>query len=315
MTMPTATTATIRIGSLPEVAPLGVGTWAWGDTLYWSYGKDYQQTDLEEAYRASLQAGVTFFDTAEFYGFGRSERLLGSFVQQQPGAIIASKFFPYPWRLSRRQLLGALRASLQRLGVKQLDLYQLHWPFPPRSVETWADALADAHERGLVREIGISNCDERLMARVERQLAKRGLKLASNQVDYSLLTRTPERGLLQACRDRGVVLIAYSPLAQGLLSGKYGVDRPLPGVRGRRFNALLARLTPLLSELRALAEQRGKTPAQIALNWVIAKGALPIPGAKNAAQAEQNAGALGWLLSPDEVAALDELSDRVRRRS
>ena len=296
---------TTKIGSLPPLAPLGLGTWAWGDKLFWNYGQDYHQSDLERAYQVSLQAGVTLFDTAEVYGLGKSERLLGAFAQQQPGAVMASKFFPYPWRLSRRQLLLALKGSLKRLGIKQLELYQLHWPFPPRSLEIWADALAEAQERGLIREVGISNCNEGQMARVQQQLAKHSLKLASNQVEYSLLRR-PNNGLLQACQDSGVVLIAYSPLAQGLLSGKYGVDKPLPGVRGRLHNRKLKQLSPLLQLLREVAEQHNKTPAQVSLNWLIAKGALPIPGAKNAHQAEQNAGALGWLLSPDEVSALDE---------
>jgi len=305
MTTHIASATTVQIGSLPALAPLGLGTWAWGDKLFWSYGKDYHQPDLERAYRGSLEAGVTLFDTAEVYGLGKSERLLGAFAQQQPGAVVASKFFPYPWRASRRQLLLALKGSLKRLGVKQLELYQLHWPFPPRSLESWADALAEAQERGLIREVGISNCNEKQMARVQQRLAKHGLKLASNQVEYSLLRR-PEGGLLQACRDSGVVLIAYSPLAQGLLSGKYGVNNPLPGIRGRVHNRKLKQLSPLLQLLREVAERHGKTPAQVSLNWLIAKGALPIPGAKNASQAEQNAGALGWLLSPDEVSVLEE---------
>ncbi|MBS3965870.1 MAG: aldo/keto reductase [Truepera sp.] len=305
MTTHIASAPTVQIGSLPPLAPLGLGTWAWGDKLFWSYGRDYHQSDLEQTYRVSLKAGVALCDTAEVYGLGKSERLLGAFAQQQPGAVIASKFFPYPWRASRRQLLLALKGSLRRLGVKQLDLYQLHWPFPPRSLETWADALAEARERGLIREVGISNCNERQMARVQQQLARRGLRLASNQVEYSLLRR-PAEGLLQACRDSGVVLIAYSPLAQGLLSGKYGVDKPLPGVRGRLHNRKLKQLSYLLQLLREVAERHGKTPAQVSLNWLIAKEALPIPGAKNANQAEQNAGALGWLLSPDEALTLDE---------
>ncbi len=299
-----------------RVTPLGLGTWQWGDTMFWGYGKDYSENEIKAAFDASLAGGVTFFDTAEVYGRGRSERFLGQFMAgRRDGLTIATKFMPLPWRLGKGQLVAALRKSLERLGLAQVDLYQVHWPLPPRPVEFWADALADAVQAGLTRTVGVSNYNTDQMRRAYDVLARRGVPLASNQVEYSLLQRAPERsGLLEACRELGVTLIAYSPLAQGMLTGKYGPDNPPPGLRGRRFRReYLARIQPLVGLLREIGTAHGgKSPNQVALNWLICKGAVPIPGAKNARQAQENAGALGWRLTEDEVAALDAASDATR---
>ena len=310
-----------------RVSPLGVGTWAWGDRLIWGYGRGYTAADLQAAFQASVAAGVTFFDTAEIYGWGTSERLLGRFLAgeshgaSQTGAggdterassgsrpVLATKFFPFPWRLRRQSLLRALRGSLRRLGMAPVDLYQIHWPFPPVPIDTWVDGLAEAVEQGLTRAVGVSNYSAGQLRRAHDRLARRGIPLASNQVQYSLLHRAPERdGVLAACRDLGVTLIAYSPLAMGLLTGKYSLQQPPPGWRARRYP--LTRIGPLVDELSAIGEVRGgKSPSQVALNWLMAKGALPIPGAKTARQAQDNAGALGWRLTEDEVARLDQVS-------
>jgi aryl-alcohol dehydrogenase-like predicted oxidoreductase len=153
------------------------------------------------------------------------------------------------------------------------------------------------------------------MQRAHTALARRGIPLASNQVEYSLWQRKPETsGLLEVCRQLDVTLIAYSPLAQGLLTGKYTPKNPPPGVRGRRYGRALGKVQPLVSLLRDLgAVHGGKTPAQVALNWTICKDAVPIPGAKNARQAMDNAGALGWRLSPEQVQALDRASAQAAR--
>ena len=304
----------MRLGhSGPQVAAVGVGCWAWGDRLYWDYGQSYTQEDLRAAFHASLAAGLTFFDTAEVYGLGNSERLLGAF-EAEAGAevVIASKFFPLPWRLSRGQLLGALRHSLRRLGVPQIQLYQMHWPFPPVSIERWMDAMADAVEAGLIKQVGVSNYSPRQTERAHTALQERGLHLASNQVRYSLLDRGPERnGLMQLCKELEVTVIAYSPIAQGLLTGKYGSQNP-PPPRRRVSSGTLESLQPLLKEMGRIGSAHGdKTPAQVAVNWCMAKETLPIPGAKNGRQATENAGALGWSLSAEDLARLDELSGRL----
>lgn len=302
-----------------KISPLGIGTWAWGDTVFWQYGKGgYSDADLEAAYQASLAYGVNFFDTAEVYGLGRSERLLGRYARQAGWpVVIASKFFPFPWRLSSLQLRRALRKSLDRLGMERIDLYQMHWPFPPVPIAAWMDGLADAVQAGLIRAVGVSNYNVDRMQRAHAALARRGIPLASNQVEYSLWQRKPETsGLLEVCRQLGVTLIAYSPLAQGLLTGKYTAENPPPGLRGRRYRRDLPRIQPLTGLLREIGAAHGnKTSAQVALNWAICKGTVPIPGAKNARQARDNAGALGWRLSQDEVQALDRASARAANPS
>ncbi len=294
---------------------MGIGTWAWGDRLLWSYGRDHTDADLEAAYRTSLAGGIRLFDTAEFYGQGRSERLLGQFIHDGGTPVkVATKFVPFPWRPHGKDLLAALRRSLGRLGLETLDLYMMHVPLPPVPIDTWMDAMADAVEAGLTRAVGVSNYSVRQMRHAHGALARRGLSLASNQVQYNLLQRGVERnGLMDACRELNVRLVAYSPLAQGLLTGKYTPDQPLPGIRGLRFSRRrLAQAAPLIELLRDIGRAHGdRPPTQVALNWIIAKGALPIPGAKNAWQAETNAGALSWSLPADEVAALDAASDAV----
>lgn len=303
--------------SLLDEFELGIGTWAWGDRRFWGYGRSYGDADLRGAFDAAIASGVRLFDTAEAYGFGQSERLLGRFMAEAGEPIaIATKFFPYPWRVAGSQLLRALRRSLARLGVAQVDLYQMHWPFPPRSVAAWMEPLARAVSEGLVKEVGVSNYSAAQMRTAFERLAARGVRLASNQVEYSLLKRDVEfNGVLDACRDLNVKLIAYSPLAMGMLSGKYTPDAPPPGVRGLRYRSpLLARIRPLIGLLDEIGRGHGdKSRNQVALNWLICKGVLPIPGAKNAAHASENAGAAGWRLTAADVAALDEASLAFRK--
>lgn len=293
----------------PQMPAVGVGCWAWGDRLFWDYGRTYVKEDLHAAFKASLAEGVTFFDTAEVYGIGASEKLLGEFIAESSAeVVVASKCFPFPWRISSRQLKGALQNSLRRLALAQIQLYQMHWPYPPVKIESWMHAMADAVEAGLVKQVGVSNYSPQQTELAHQTLQSRGLHLASNQVRYSLVDRRPETsGLLKLCKDLGVTVIAYSPLAQGALTGKYSPQNPPPRQRG--FNpARLAQLQPLVAELRRIGISRGnKTPAQVAINWCVAKGSLPIPGAKNERQAKENAGALGWSLSEEELERLERL--------
>lgn len=298
-----------------HITPVGVGTWQWGDRMMWSYNRTHTAQDVRAAFQVSLEEGLNFFDTAEVYGSGRSEKLLGQFLKEtSKPVVVATKFFPFPWRLGKGAFRSALRLSLERLGLERLDLYQIHWPFPPVPIETWMNAMADAVKDGLVRAVGVSNYDNLQMRRAFVALSQREVSLASNQVEYSLLNRRIEKnGLLALCQELGVTVIAYSPLAKGILSGKYTPQNPPPGLRGRAYNrTYLQRVQPLIRLLRQIGEEKGgKTPAQVALNWVLCKGGVAIPGAKNARQAQENAGALGWRLSDDEVSALDRASDEV----
>jgi aryl-alcohol dehydrogenase-like predicted oxidoreductase len=291
-----------------RVSPLGVGTNSWGTGRQADPG-------LQPTFDAALNAGLNFFDTAEMYTFGGSERTLGQFLPAAgPAAVVATKFFPLPWRLKKSSLIAALRGSLERLQIDRVDLYMIHMPVPPVSIETWMDALADVVEAGLARAVGVSNYNVDQMRRAHAALARRGIPLASNEVGYSLLNRRVEHNGVQAlCRELDVALIAYQPLASGLLTGKYS-----PAVRPGGYRRLLfsrdrlSRIQPLVDLMRKLGEAHGgKSAPQVALNWLIGKGALPIPGAKNPGQAQDNAGALGWRLSDDAIAVLDGASDEI----
>lgn len=301
-----------------KVSRLGIGTWAWGDGLYWGYGSNYGEQDLQQAFDETLNDGINFFDTAEIYGLGKSEKFIGQFRAASPSgktARIATKFFPMPWRLTHGQVVGALRGSLKRLGMDTVDLYQIHWAVPWVSVETVMDGLADAVQKNMTRAVGVSNYDVGQVRRAHARLAKHGIPLATNQIEYNLLHRGPDfGGMMEACRELGVTVIAYSPLKYGVLTGKYSPSKPLPGARGRQFGAsYLKHVEPLMSVLRQVAEKNGKSVPQTAVNWVMQRGAIPIPGAKNLKQARENAGALGWTLSAQDMDTLTQVSDRVSR--
>ncbi|MCE1254147.1 MAG: aldo/keto reductase [Anaerolineae bacterium] len=298
-----------------EGVELGIGTWAWGDRLFWGYGQGYHQEDLEAVFNSCLNLGFNFFDTAEVYGQGLSETYLGQFIKKTNKRVkIASKFMPFPWRLLRGSLTRALQGSLKRLGITRLDRYQIHWPMPPINIETWMDAMTDVYQAGLIGAVGVSNYERGQMLRAYDVLAREGIPLASNQVEYSLINRKVEKnGLLKLCQERGIKLIAYSPLGQGVLSGKYSADNPMSGVRARRYDRkFLEKLDPLLTLMRQIGEaHERRSPAQVAINWVMCKGALPIPGAKTVAQSEHNARATGWRLNEEEIALLDAASDKL----
>ena len=294
----------INLGSSDlRVSALGIGTNAWNNNA-----------ELTSVFQTAQNLGINLFDTAEVYQLGGSERRLGQIMRatgQRP--ILATKFMPYPWRWSPSNLLDALRNSLKRLQTNQVDLYQIHFAFPPVAIETWVNALADAAQAGLTRAVGVSNYNPAQMKRAHAALAKRGVALVSNQVEYSLLKRDVERnGLLDLCRELNVTLIAYKPLAKGLVSGRYTPDHPPQGLIGVMYNREYVRkIQPLVDQLRQIGEKHGKTCTQVALNWLICKGTLPIPGATSVRHLEENAGAMGWRLSQDQVATLDQLSAQI----
>ncbi|MBV6623555.1 MAG: aldo/keto reductase [Rivularia sp. (in: Bacteria)] len=300
-----------------SVTPLCLGTWAWGDKLFWNYGNGYGSEQLEQAFRAAIEAGITFFDTAEVYGLGLSEELLGKFMKNTDKEVqIATKFGPLPWRFSAESVSEALTESLKRLQVQQIALYQVHWPFTFfMSQETLMNALATEVEKGRIKTIGVSNYSQSQMQEAHEILARRGIPLAVNQVRYSLLTRQVEsQGIIATAKRLGVKILAYSPLAQGLLTGKYSLDSNTNPTGARsidpRFNKdNLRKIEPVISLLRNIGEKYNRTPAQVALNWLIAQGnVIPISGVKTAEQVTQNAGAVDWKLNDDEVNSLNEIS-------
>ena len=306
------TTTKVPLGTSDvRVSPLGIGTWAWGARFFWG---EYSIPDLQAAFDASVAGGVALFDTAEMYGLGRSETLTGTFLKTtDKETVIATKFFPFPWRLTKGSLHKALQNSLKRLDLPKVDLYQIHFPSPPMPIDVWISALGDVIDAGLAHLGGVSNYNVAQTRRAHALLSNRGIHLTSNQVHYSLLHRDPEHnGLLDLCRELDITLIAYSPLAQGVLTGKYTPNAPLPGVRGRRYNQdFLLRIQPLIGLMREIGQaHEGKTPVQVAINWVICKGALPIPGARNIRQAQEILGSLGWKLTQDEVFALEQAAEK-----
>ena len=293
---------------------MGLGAWQWGDRVVWQYGHGYGEQQVHEAFLATIGEGIRFIDTAELYGNGLSERLLGRFMKmtEQP-VLIATKFFPWPWRFYKGAILRALKGSLARLDMESVDLYQIHWPSPIMNTDSMMEGLAECVKSGMTRTVGVSNFGQSRMLAAYSSLARHNVALASNQVHYSMLSRAVEKnGTLARCKELGIRLIAYSPIEKGLLAGKYSGDKPPPGSRARNYAGLLPKIQPLLKLMTVIGQDHGgKSNAQVALNWVICKGALPIPGAKNAAQAQENAGALGWRLTDEEMAKLDEISDSI----
>ena len=304
-----------KLPSIFQDLELGIGTWQWGDRLYWGYGTHYDEDTLREAFISCLDHGIRFFDTSEVFGMGKSETLLGRFLSEtELKTIIATKFMPFPWRLRKSSLIKALKKSISRLNREYIDLYQIHMSLPPLTIETWMDAMLDAYQIGLVKTIGVANFDRSQMQRAYDALIRQGVRLNSNQVEYNLLNRSIEKnGLLKHCQDLNIALIAYSPLSQGVLSGKYSIDTPPSGMRGRRYNRkFMEKIEPLVKAMKKIgADHAGKTCAQVALNWIICKGAFPIPGIKNIEQVEENSGAGGWELTDEEISRLDLMSDQI----
>ncbi len=292
---------------------IGLGAWSWGDRVVWNYGKGYNDADIESGFNVSVENGVCFVDTADIYGNGRSEHLLGQFLKQnQTPVIVATKFFPLPWRWSKASVTRALHNSLERLGLERVDLYQIHWPSPLIPVETYVEGLASAHRLGLARAVGVSNYNKNQMQRAITVLSKYDIPLASNQVEYHLLNRSIEKnGLLARCQELGIRLIAYSPLAMGLLTGKYNSENLPPGTRNGKYSSIIKEIQPLIHLMTSIGQDLGgKSVAQVALNWCICKNTLPIPGAKNFHQAEMNAGSIGWRLTGEQISKLDAASDQ-----
>ena len=317
MSEPRQEPTSIRLGRTDiQVSRLGIGAMVWGDMStapWWSparsvYGPTSTASEQRDALEVSLAAGMNFLDTAAMYGKGASERRVGELTRGKD-VVVATKF-PFGNFSRESSLPRTLDESLTRLQRTQVDLYQIHYPFPWMSIPKLMNLMADAVQAGKIRAVGVSNYDAKKMRTAHAELAKRGLPLASNQVQYSLLRRDPEtNGVLDACRELGITLIAYMPLAAGALTGKYSAtSRPVGWRQYMRYfrGKNLAVLSDLLDLMREIGGRYGMGPSQVALRWLMQQdGVLPIVGAKNAGQARQNAGALGFELDDDEVDALD----------
>jgi len=293
-----------------RVSAIGLGCWQFG-SHDWGYGNAYGETTAVELVHGALDLGVNLLDTAEVYAHGVSEAIVGRAIEgRRDEAVVATKVLPIWPTASRVHEHG--RLSALRLGVSMIDLYQVHWPnpvVPLRSTMTGMRRLLDA---GIVAHVGVSNFSPSRWEAAERDL---GGPVASNQVHFSLLQRKPDRGNVEYAQQHDRLVIAYSPLEQGVLGGKYDAAHP-PAGPARRNNPLclsenLERATPVIEALRRIAKAHDATPAQVALAWLIRKpNVVAIPGASSVAQLEHNVAAADLDLTGDEDEELTAESDR-----
>jgi len=296
-----------------SVPPMAIGTWSWGDEV-WGH-KEEDMANIREAWDAGNAEGLTFYDTAEVYGEGKSESIIGELIRgtdekTRSQLYIATKYLPFPRPAHvfffSPGIISACQKSLKRLGVKSIDLYLVHAPGGIHSFAAEAKQLAYVYKQGWVKAIGVSNFSKEELIKMYDLLAGYDVPLVSNQVEFSLLRLLPETsGLLAEMKKRNMTCLAYSPLGMGRLTGKYSASNPVP--KGRKFGSQYTweQLDPLIADMKVLAEKYGVTVSAIALNWVISKGAIPLGGARNAKQAKENAKATTFRLTSAEV---DQLS-------
>eukprot|EP00549_Striatella_unipunctata_P015406 CAMPEP_0118706244 /NCGR_PEP_ID=MMETSP0800-20121206/20430_1 /TAXON_ID=210618 ORGANISM="Striatella unipunctata, Strain CCMP2910" /NCGR_SAMPLE_ID=MMETSP0800 /ASSEMBLY_ACC=CAM_ASM_000638 /LENGTH=390 /DNA_ID=CAMNT_0006608717 /DNA_START=272 /DNA_END=1444 /DNA_ORIENTATION=- len=348
---------TTKIGTT-TVPSVGIGTISWSsDSL-----TQLQNLELQSLVNTACQKNVAFFDTAERYGsnvktamglgWGETERLtrklLANSLPDEQKPIIATKFTPSPWRTDPKSVVEACKQSMKRLGVEQIDLYQLHMPDivkPFRAFgissqpldEVYWEGLAQCYHEGLVANVGVSNYGPTLLARCQEALGKRGVPLASNQIAYSLIGRqNGAQETIDKCNELGIKALAAFPFAMGILTGKYtntvladtdDMDTLTSLATSRKTSLEIRDLTryakgdgktipvggiqPLMDVMQKIGKKRRKTIAQVALNYIICKGAIPIPGARTQAQLRDNLGAMGWRLSSTEIRLLENEADRL----
>jgi len=298
----------------PKVSAIGLGMWQAGGK---AWGSDVRDADCRKAMERAVELGINLVDTAEAYGDGHSETVMSRAIKNvgRDNVFVATKVGG--WHLRPDDVQKACAASLKRLGVREIDLYQVHWPDPWGQVplrETMK-ALEALHRAGKIRHIGVSNFAVRDMREARSHLSR--TDLTSNQVRYNMLQRDVEKEVLPYCAREGIGILAWSPIGKGLLSGKYhNGRRPKDRVRSDEdlFKPANVRASaPLVRELRRIGKIHGKTPAQVALAWLRRhRHVVPIPGGKRPAQAAENAGAAGWSLSSRELRGLDAILRRTR---
>lgn len=333
-----------------SVSSVGAGT------MLWLPNKKLSAESLYETYQRCLDHGLNFFDTAEVYGNGISERLLGDFMKKDGRKVkVATKFAPpssmNPLTQKRKTvsrndpaaLMEALDGSLERLGVDCIDLYQIHMPPKNGKISEYMDVIADAVEKGKVRAVGVCNFSEAQIQEAYQALKKHNIPLATAMAGYNIIRRYPEsNGIFDICRELGITLIPYAPLAEGTLTGKYRSGEKkvpvqykvtsyfghlditkerndhVPFVK-RLFSQPrevdIKRMEPLMSVLDEIAGNHNKTIAQVALNWLLSAEdihILPIPGTKSVKQADDNAGVTGWRLSKEERTKINKIEEQTR---
>lgn len=303
---------TVTLGSTGiKISKMGMGVWQASS----EWGGDDEK--MVQAVETSRELGVTLMDTAELYGGGHSEVVLGKAIRKvgRENLVIATKVASA--HLRPEELQKACRASIKRLGIKEIDLYQIHWPDPWEQIplKHTMRAMEKLYNEGKIRAIGVSNFAVRDLVEASSYLSK--TEIVSNQVRYNLLQREIEEEVLPYCRKNGITILAWSPIAQGALSGKYGPNNA-PDEAARKQNPVfwkqnLVEAAKVVAVLKKIGAKHDKTPTQVALNWLARKEiVVPIPGAKNIEQAEQNAGSVGWEMSGDELKTLDLALEKSR---
>jgi aryl-alcohol dehydrogenase-like predicted oxidoreductase len=302
-----------------QVTPIGLGVmqFSGGSGVFKFVFPDLSQAEMTAIIKAALDGGINWFDSAEMYGRGKSEqglaRALEELGKSDDEVIIGTKWFPI-FRTANN-IPKTIEDRLRFLDGYTIDLYMIHQPWGFSSPEKEMHVMADLVDQGKIRSVGVSNFNLDQMTRAHKTLEKRGLSLAVNQVQYSLLHRTIESdGVLEAAKDLGITIVAWSPLARGILSGKFHdpeiYDR-LPIGRKMMMGGKIKESTEVVAELTEIAEKYQVTPAQVALNWLInfhGETVVAIPGASKVYQAEESAGAMQFRLSDEELEKLDELS-------
>lgn len=305
------------------VSPVGLGCWQFskGHGFGGKYWPVLTDEKIKDIIRGSLEGGINWFDTAEAYGWGESERALSrtlkSLGKSSEEVIVATKWFPV--FKTAKSITKTIDKRLEHLSGFRIDLYQIHQPFSLSSTTAQMNAMAQLVKDHKIRYVGVSNFSAKKMKKAHAELSSLGLDLISNQVVYSLLNRKIEtNGILDTAKELGVSIIAYSPLAQGIVSGKFHDNPELiksrPGYR-KYLSAFkpegLEKSRPVVQALEKLAEKYNATSSQIALNWVInfcGDSVVAIPGATKLKQAEENAGSSKFKLTKDELGQLDEVS-------
>jgi|EP01040_Poterioochromonas_malhamensis_P002743 pyridoxine 4-dehydrogenase len=328
----------ISLGSL-KVSTIGVGTISWfkdGDS------PAAKKADIEKLINYSVASGCNFFDTAERYGsdareamgagWGSAEKMFQTPIKQSKIAV-ATKFTPSPWRCSAKDVVKACQNSCERLGVESIDLYQIHMPdivqpLKPFGIskakdQIYWEGLAECYARGIAKNIGVSNYGSTLLLKAAEKFSGWGIPLASNQINYSLIYQSPSvRKTIETANELGIRTIAYFPLAMGLLTGKYAKqfqdsndiyhDSSKTYIEKFELENRYSAILPLLLVLKRIADQRDKTITQVALNWIMSQGVIPIPGARNLMQLKENLGAKGWRLSEREINELEDAASEVK---
>ncbi len=331
-----------------EVPAIGVGT------MLWLPKNDEEKEKYFETYKKCLDNGINFFDTAEIYGNGKSERLLGEFIKRDGRKILISSKFAPPSKMnpltqkrksvskySPNAIKEALDGSLKRLGVDCIDLYMIHVPPKKGDISAYMDVMAEEVKEGKIKAIGVCNFSYKQIIQAHDALAKHGIPLAVVMVGYNILRRYPEtNGVFNVCKQYGISIIPYAPLAEGTLTGKYRNKKVpfmykmtsyfghlditkerndnVPFIK-RLFSCPrecnIKKMEPLMIELEAIAKEHDKTIAQVSLNWLLSNpdvDVIPIPGMRNPKQVESNIGAIDWDLTSEERKRINTIEEMMR---